>query len=86
MTMDAVRETAVIPPRTPADESVGPALLADELRLLTLLADGAGPTRAAAELHVSARTFRRRLRAICDHLDVTTPLEAAVWAARRGLI
>jgi len=41
---------------------------------------------AARQLELSARTLRRRLRTICDRLDVGTPIEAVVWAAKRQLI
>jgi DNA-binding CsgD family transcriptional regulator len=58
----------------------------DDLRLLAEIATGVTTDVAARRLELSARTLRRRLRTICDQLDVNTPIEAVVWAARRQLI
>lgn len=63
-----------------------PRLADDELRLLAQIATGVTADVAARHLELSARTLRRRLRAICDRLEVNTPIEAVVWAARRQLI
>jgi DNA-binding CsgD family transcriptional regulator len=63
-----------------------PRLSEDELRLLAQIATGVTADVAARRLELSARTLRRRLRSICDRLDVSTPIEAVVWAARRQLI
>ncbi|TNY35303.1 LuxR family transcriptional regulator [Thermomonospora catenispora] len=63
-----------------------PRLSEDDIRLLAQIATGVTADVAARRLELSARTLRRRLRAICDRLDVNTPIEAVVWAARRQLI
>ena len=63
-----------------------PRLDDDEVRLLAQIATGVTADVAARHLELSARTLRRRLRAICDRLEVNTPIEAVVWAARRQLI
>lgn len=63
-----------------------PRLSEDELKLLAQIASGVTADVAARKLELSARTLRRRLRTICDRLDVNTPIEAVVWAARRQLI
>ncbi|GGV42706.1 hypothetical protein GCM10010182_79240 [Actinomadura cremea] len=57
-----------------------------EIRLLAQIAAGVTADVAARQLELSARTLRRRLRAICDRLEVNTPIEAVIWAARRQLI
>ncbi|QFG22506.1 LuxR family transcriptional regulator [Actinomadura sp. WMMB 499] len=58
----------------------------EEIRLLAQIASGVTADVAARKLELSARTLRRRLRTICDRLEVGTPIEAVVWAARRQLI
>jgi DNA-binding NarL/FixJ family response regulator len=58
----------------------------EEIKLLAQIASGVTADVAARKLELSARTLRRRLRTICDRLDVNTPIEAVVWAARRQLI
>ncbi|GAA4158008.1 hypothetical protein GCM10022416_59820 [Actinomadura keratinilytica] len=63
-----------------------PDLSEDDFRLLAQIASGATTEDAADNLQMSARTVRRRLRQICDRLEVDTPIEAVVWAARRHLI
>ncbi|GAA1914206.1 LuxR C-terminal-related transcriptional regulator [Nocardioides lentus] len=59
---------------------------ADDVDLLRLYADGRTAPEIARRLHVSERTVRRRLRSICDVLDVGTVIEAVVLAARHDLI
>lgn len=58
----------------------------EEIRALACVAKGMTLDTIARRLDVSDRTVRRRIRALCDKLDVTTPIEAVVWAARRKLI
>lgn len=58
----------------------------EELELLALLATGLSLESAARRLDLSERTVRRRTRALCDRLGLGTPIEAIVWAARRGLL
>ncbi|MFU8874424.1 helix-turn-helix domain-containing protein [Micromonospora sp. SL4-19] len=63
-----------------------PALDEEDLRLLRLLAAGLPPETVARRLGLSERTVRRRIRAVCDRLGVTRPIQAVVWAARRGML
>jgi DNA-binding NarL/FixJ family response regulator len=63
-----------------------PRLSEEEIKLLAQIASGVTADVAARKLELSARTLRRRLRTICDRLEVNTPIEAVVWAARRQLI
>ncbi|MEU8299885.1 LuxR C-terminal-related transcriptional regulator [Micromonospora sp. NPDC048909] len=63
-----------------------PMLGEADLRLLRLLATGLPLETVARRTALSERTVRRRVRAICDRLGVTTPIEAVVWAARRGML
>ncbi|MFC4563876.1 LuxR C-terminal-related transcriptional regulator [Nocardiopsis mangrovi] len=80
---------SMVPAPAPAHDS-GPTLPVnltdDELQLLAEIATGVTTDVAARRLELSARTLRRRLRAICDQLGVNTPIEAVVWAARKQLI
>lgn len=73
---------ATLPRRCPAE----PRLTPEEIQLLAQIASGVTADMAAKRLELSARTLRRRLRTICDRLEVGTPIEAVVWAARRQLI
>lgn len=66
------------PPDAPLD--------ADDLRLLRLLSEGHPLGTVARQLYLSDRTVRRRTRAICERLQVSTPIEAVVWAVRRRLL
>lgn len=63
-----------------------PRLNDDDVKLLAQIASGVTADVAARKLELSARTLRRRLRTICDRLEVNTPIEAVVWAAKRQLI
>ncbi|GLZ16038.1 LuxR family transcriptional regulator [Actinomadura sp. NBRC 104425] len=63
-----------------------PDLSEDDIRLLAQIASGVSAKDAADNLRLSARTVHRRLRQICERLEVGTPIEAVVWAVRRQLI
>ncbi|MEV7098754.1 LuxR C-terminal-related transcriptional regulator [Amycolatopsis sp. NPDC051045] len=58
----------------------------EELALLALFAEGLPLDIIAQRLELSDRTVRRRMRSICDRLGLATPIQAVVWAARRGLV
>ena len=70
----------------PTARNAEPRLSDHDLLVLSHLASGMTADVAARSLDFSSRTFRRRMRTICDRLDVDTPIEAVVWAAKRGLI
>ncbi len=59
---------------------------ADDLHLLELLAQGLPLEAVARQMYLSDRTVRRRTRAICERLQVSTPIEAVVWAVRQQLL
>lgn len=61
-------------------------LAREELHLLALLSRGLQAHTIARQLETTDRTVRRRTRHICDRLGVGTPVEAVVWAVRRGLV
>ncbi|KXK63940.1 hypothetical protein AWW66_00370 [Micromonospora rosaria] len=73
-----------MPDDPPAGEPV--VLTDDEIAVLALLAEGRITASVAVELHLSERSVRRRVRVICERLNVGTPIQAVVWAARRGLV
>lgn len=54
--------------------------------ILTLLAAGTSDALIARQAKVSQRTVERRIRALMDRLDATTPFQAGVKAAKAGLI
>ncbi|KAA1424714.1 response regulator transcription factor [Mumia zhuanghuii] len=58
----------------------------EDLVLLDLVSQGLTVEAVGRRLLLSERTVRRRLRAVCSTLDVSTPIEAVVWAVRRDLI
>ncbi|MEU6207466.1 LuxR C-terminal-related transcriptional regulator [Micromonospora musae] len=68
------------------EQVVEPVLDAADLRLLRLPASGLPLETVARRMGLSERTVRRRVRAVCDRLGVTAPIQAVVWAARRGLL
>ena len=84
---------AVLPPRLLRRMSAarsrpdGPGALLDaqQRRLWTLIADGAGTRRIAAELHVSDRTVKRLTATLLRRLGVASRTEAAALAGRQGL-
>jgi DNA-binding NarL/FixJ family response regulator len=61
-------------------------LAGEDALLLGLLASGLMIGAVARRMHLSERTVRRRLRSLCDQLDVATPVEAVVWAVRAGVL
>jgi DNA-binding NarL/FixJ family response regulator len=61
-------------------------LTEDDVKLLALLAEGLTAETVARRMGKSERTARRRIRQLCDRLDVRTSVEAVVWAVRRGLV
>ncbi|MFI2650977.1 MULTISPECIES: helix-turn-helix domain-containing protein [Micromonospora] len=63
-----------------------PVLDEEDLRLLRLLAAGLPLETVARQLGLSERTVRRRIRAVCDRLGVNAPIQAVVWAVRRGML
>ncbi|MCM0620653.1 helix-turn-helix domain-containing protein [Nocardioides bruguierae] len=58
----------------------------EDLRLLSLMAQGLTIEAVAREVGMSVRTVRRRVRAVGEHLGVETTMESVVWAVRAGLI
>lgn len=64
----------------------GARLSDGDVRILGALAGGRPPEAIARELGMSERTLRRRVRGVCDALEVKTSIEAVVWAVRRDLI
>ncbi|MER5700925.1 hypothetical protein ABT023_03040 [Micromonospora sp. NPDC002296] len=59
-------------------------MLDEDIRLLRLLAMGAPLETVARRSGMSERTVRRRIRTICDRPGMTAPIQAVVWADRRG--
>lgn len=70
----------------PGASATTPLLSRQDLTLLSLIAGGLQVDVVARRLGVSERTLRRRMRRVCDRIGVNAPIEAVVWAVRRGLI
>lgn len=62
------------------------SLVESDVELLRLVAAGLTLETVGRRLDRSERTVRRRLRALCDELEVDSPVQAVVWAVRAGLI
>ena len=59
--------------------------LSDEERsILALLAQGATDGAVARDLHLSMRTYRRRLRVLMEKLGAKSRFQAGVMATRHG--
>lgn len=54
--------------------------------ILNVLSEGLTDDRAAMRLHMSKRTFARRVAALMDHLDARSRFQAGMKAAHRGLV
>lgn len=81
--IDDLRRFGTVDHRT-GEPDPGPALTAEERRLIDLLAEGSTLVEAAAELHVSRRTADRRLDSVRRKLGVATTAEAvATWVRTR---
>jgi DNA-binding NarL/FixJ family response regulator len=57
-----------------------------DVELLVLLADGLPLDAVARRVNASERTVRRRVRAICDRLGLSSTIQVVAWAARQGLV
>ncbi len=71
---------------TPIPVAERPSLTREDIEVLRLLAEGLPLSAIGRQLHLSERSIRRRVRMICDRLGVRSPIQAVVWAARRGLV
>jgi DNA-binding NarL/FixJ family response regulator len=60
-------------------------LSSQDAELLRLIGSGLPLDAVARRLNTSERTVRRRVKAICGRLGVTSSIQAVVWAARQGL-
>ncbi len=54
--------------------------------ILKVLSYGLTDDRAAMRLHMSKRTFARRVAALMEHLEAQSRFQAGMYAARRGLV
>ncbi len=72
--------------RAPVRQPGHPALGDDDLAILRMLADGADTSTVARSILVSERTAKRLIANLLRRLGVGTRIEAAVLAARSGLL
>jgi DNA-binding NarL/FixJ family response regulator len=61
-------------------------LESEDVRLLALTAEGLTPAGVGRRMDINERTVRRRLNRICERLNVSTPMQAVVWAVRNRVI
>jgi DNA-binding NarL/FixJ family response regulator len=88
MTMEApvmMAEPGGIAPG-PQGRQGGAQLSRQDVELLVLLADGLSLDAVARRVNASERTVRRRIRAICDRLGLSSTIQVVAWAARQGLL
>ena len=70
------------PPNSPPPGQV----TAEQREILQVLSNGVTDDHAAAQLHMSRRTFARRVASLMDSLGATSRFQVGVQAARRGLV
>lgn len=63
-----------------------PKLTRREGEILRLLAMGKSNAEIAKELHLTAGTVKNHITRIYDKLEVTTRVEAVLWALREGVV
>jgi DNA-binding NarL/FixJ family response regulator len=86
MSLDAPPSRGLLSATEPVRVDRPARVTRSDLRLLAIVATGSPLNVVAERVGVSDRTVRRHIRRICDVLDVSTPIEAVAWAARRRLI
>ena len=69
-----------------ADNLDIPSLTEQEIRILTLIAEGLTNSDVAEVLTVSPNTVKTHVRNIFVKLGVSDRTQAAIWAIRRGLV
>lgn len=72
--------------RTPQPEDQAPDLTSRELEVLRLVGAGRANKEIAAELVISERTARTHVSNILRKLGLSSRTQAALWAAREGLV
>jgi DNA-binding NarL/FixJ family response regulator len=70
----------------PVDAGNAPDLTDRELEVLKLVARGDENAEIGRELHLSPSTVKNHVSAILDKLGLDNRVQAAVWAAQRGLV
>lgn len=58
----------------------------EELRLLTMIAEGKSNQEIAAELNLSSRSIRSKLTSLYEKIGVQHRMQAVVWALGRGML
>lgn len=58
----------------------------EEVALLRLIAGGLSLAAVGRRQGLSERTVRRHLQKVLERVGARTPIEAVVWAVRRGLV
>jgi DNA-binding NarL/FixJ family response regulator len=83
----ALRELSTLSRTTPvAPDKEATALTPQQLRVLSLIAEGMDNATIADTLSLSKNTIKTHVREIFSRLGVTDRTQAAIWALRNGLV
>jgi len=84
---DSVKALSATTKRTSSAENFDiPILTEQEIRILTMIAEGLTNSDIAEVLTVSPNTVKTHVRNIFAKLGVSDRTQAAIWAIRRGLV
>ncbi len=84
---DSLKALSATTKRTSSAENIDiPSLTEQEIRILTMIAEGLTNSDIAEVLTVSLNTVKTHVRNIFVKLGVSDRTQAAIWAIRRGLV
>ena len=84
--LDPMVARRLLAPLRPGAPDAAPALTARELDVLRLIGEGMANKEIATALALSERTVRTHVSSILGKLGLSSRTQAALWAAREGLV